>query len=290
LTILGALVAGTGVVRLSGTRAGAVPACPTAVNGTLTNISRAIVPIGASAVRRFTVNASSPVSAVQLSAPPEYNATQIAASDAYGLRFTASHAGAFQVQATWTQEDGSGSPCIGTAASMLTATTGAPLVVKPPAGKRHSGNPLVWKWACKADSDATPVVLTLRWQIETRMLPLFSKGGKPPYKFRGRAKALTLKTAEPCDTHQVAKLVRPLRQQTSLVLEVGRDPESGQGLLSVFFNSTSSGLRTRHGAVPLHVAIALNQGSRRLVDMRACTWGRDSGFEVARLKGATCWW
>jgi hypothetical protein len=67
-------------------------------------VSASTVPIGVSVVRSFTLPARNEVSAVQLSAPDGYSATQIVEQNGtYGLRLTAPRVGAFMVQATWSE-------------------------------------------------------------------------------------------------------------------------------------------------------------------------------------------
>jgi hypothetical protein len=109
--------------------------CPADVIATFTNVSGPTVPIGVAVVRSFTLPASYPVSAVQLSAPDGYSATQIAEQNGtYGLRLTAPRAGAFTVQATWSEAymidnpDGTNAlaTCVGAGTVTLTA-------VRPPA-------------------------------------------------------------------------------------------------------------------------------------------------------------
>jgi hypothetical protein len=107
-------------------------------DATFTNVSASTVPIGVSVVRSFTLPARNEVSAVQLSAPDGYNATQIVEqSGTYGLRLTAPRAGAFMVQATWSEAylinnpDGTTTPATCNGAGSVTLTA-----VRPPAANK----------------------------------------------------------------------------------------------------------------------------------------------------------
>ena len=122
--------------------------CPADVIATFTNVSPATVPIGVTVVRSFTLPASYAVSAVHLSAPDGYNATQIEAKDgAYGLQLTAPRAGAFTVQATWSENymidnaDGTNAlaTCSGAGSVTLTA-------VRPPAAPSANKLPAEGDW------------------------------------------------------------------------------------------------------------------------------------------------
>ena len=108
--------------------------CPADVLATLTNASQPTVTVGVAAVRSFTLLGSYAVSAVHLSAPDGYNATQVEEpNDAYGLQLTAPRAGAFTVQATWSETymvdnaDGTNAAatCTGTGSVSLTAVRAA---------------------------------------------------------------------------------------------------------------------------------------------------------------------
>jgi hypothetical protein len=128
-------VAALGAAGLLARPSGATVAdstCP--ADATFTNVTASTVPIGVAVVRSFTLPATYTVSAVQLSAPDGYNATQIVGQNgAYGLRLTAPRAGAFMVQATWTESylinnpDGTTTPTTCSGAGSVTLTA-----VRPP--------------------------------------------------------------------------------------------------------------------------------------------------------------
>ena len=283
---------GAGVDALPSHATAADVACPAQVAGTLANVSRPIVPIGVSVIRGFTVTAQggAKVSGVQLSAPPEYKAKQIPANKAFGLRFTAPSAGAFAVQATWTEsyvEAGATLSCTGTGSSTLTAARGTPLEVRPPKGGKQYDSPLVWTWKCRADSDPTPLDVTLRWEVDPRPLPLFSKGGSAPFKFTARARTLSTRAGDSCDVRQAAGFERKLVQGAKLKALVGGNVQSGSGLL---FIQLKGGFRNPSGnKAPFHLGVTLRQGSRTLVQSKLCAWYQSS-FVVARGKGISCWW
>ena len=141
--LVGGGLAAFGVVGLlagPSTATLAETSCPADVIATLTNVSQPTVPIGVAVVRSFTLPASYAVSAVHLSAPDGYNATQVEENNgAYGLRLTAPRAGAFIVQATWSETymirnpDGTNAPatCSGAGSVTLAAVSANKL---PPQG------------------------------------------------------------------------------------------------------------------------------------------------------------
>jgi hypothetical protein len=124
--------------------------CPADVIATFTNVSRPTVPIGVTVVRSFTLPASCAVSAVHLSAPDGYKATQIEEKNgAYGLRLTAPRTGAFAVQATCSETymidnpDATNAPatCSGVDSVTLTA-------VRPPAAAASASKlPAAGTWS-----------------------------------------------------------------------------------------------------------------------------------------------
>jgi hypothetical protein len=302
LALLGAVLASGVAAPLS--QAGATDAaCPPQVLATLTNVSRAIVPIGVRVVRGFTVGAAADVtlSNVQLTAPTEYAATQIAANKAYGLRFTAPHAGDFAVQATWTEaytdDTGVAVTCSGAGTSTLTAAKGSPLTITPPAATKFPAAdhvtgtqydaPVTWRWKCKVDTDPTPMKVTVRWEVDMRQLPLYSKGGNAPFRFGKAAQAFTIVNGDPCDVRQAGGRDAKLVQHAVLRVVAGGDVKSGGGFLLI---SLKGGFRNPNGnKAPLHLGITMQQGARTLLDTKLCSWYQTS-FLVARGKGVSCWW
>lgn len=247
-----------------------------------------MVPIGAAVTRHFEINRTA--TDVQLSAPADYRAKQLPAQQGYNLRLTAPRAGPVVVQATWSQDDGSGGTCTATAGSTLTATPGLRLVIKPPKGKRTYENPMNWAWKCKPDSDPTPATATVRWEIDPRQIPVGSRGGKAPFKFSRRAKAFSVAAGDLCDARYAGALVYKLRNNAKLTLNVGRNADSNQGALSVWFSATSGNILGPHGrSLALHLGVTLKQGRRMRVNTRACAWST-TGFEVAKGKNVSCWW
>ncbi len=166
---------------------------------------------------------------------------------------------------------------------------GTPLAVRSPPGKKQYGNPIIWGWRCKADSDPAPQLLTIRWESDPRNLPLFSRGGKPPYKFSRRAKTIKVPTADPCDGHQVGGFTKKrLAKNATLSVILGGNATSGAGGLLVNFGGEFRNGR-RGNVHPLHLGITLRQGSRTLVNTKVCAWDQ-LGFEIAKGKGVSCWW
>lgn len=274
----------------------AAVACPPGVASTFSGLSRPIVPIGYSALRLFAVEPHV-VTDVQLSAPAEYNAVQVPSNLGYGLRFKAPHAGAFDVQATWTEMyyDGSATvPCTATGNVTLTASSGVPLKLKPPREKRVTGNtqvenPAVWTWKCSAGSNPTPLSVRVRWEIDLKSLPVGSRGGHAPFRFTRRAKTFSFTTGDPCDFRQSAEKTVKLPHSAKLGASAGRYENGGS--LTVSFLGADHGIfrNPKGNAAPLHVGIALSQGNRSLVSSRLCAW-YDSSFAVARGKNVSCWW
>ena len=264
-------------------------ACPASVAGTLRNLSRAIVPIGVSVSREFTVSpaADATVSGLQLSAPPDYKPQQLSGNQAAVLRFTAPRAGSFVVQATWTVQSSDGT-CTASGSSTLNASAGAPITVKPPQARRFPGQsaiqydtPMVWTWACTADTDATPLAATIRWEVDYRQLPLFSKGGRPPFKFTKRAKSFVVQAGDSCDARQVGVVRKTLAKGSTLLVGLG------SGALQV---NLRGGFRNPNGnKAPFHLGVTLKQGSRTLLDRKLCAWYQSS-FLVADRAGISCWW
>ncbi len=290
------LALGSGAVVLAGAGLVAQPseanvsaACSANEAGTLRNVSRSIVPIGVSAIRAFTVSAPDevPLTSIQLSAPPDYKAQQIAGNQAVVLRFTAPRAGSFVVQATWTVQSSEGT-CTASGSSTLNAAAGTPITVKAPPVRRFPGvktiqydRPLLWTWACSADSDPTPMVATIRWEVDYRQLPLFSKGGKPPFKFTKRAKAFVVQAGDSCDARQVGLVRKALPKGSSLQVTLG----SGG-----FRVDLKGGFVNPNGnKAPFHLGVNLKQGSRTLLDRKLCAWYQSS-FLVADRAGISCWW
>lgn len=246
------------------------------------------MPIGAAVTRHFEISRTA--SDVQLSAPADYKAKQLPAQSGYNLRVTAPRAGPFSVQATWSQDDGSGGTCSAIAVATLTATAGSRLVIRPPKGKRTYENPMTWTWRCKTDSDPTPATATVRWEIDPRQLPVGSRGGKAPFKFTRRAKAFSVAAGDLCDPRYQGALEYKLRNNAKLRLDVGRNADRTYGALSVWFSAVSGNILGPHGrSLALHLGVTLKQGRRVRVNTRACAWST-TGFEVAKGKNVSCWW
>ena len=263
--------------------------CPASVAGTLKNVSRSIVPIGVTVIRGFTVEpvVDTTVSGIQLSAPPEYKAQQVSGNQAAVLRLAAPRAGSFAVQASWTVRLSDGT-CTASGSATLIAAAGTPVTVKPPPTRRFPGvktvqydTPMVWTWACTADTDATPMAATVRWEVDHRQLPLFSKGGKPPFKFTKRAKSFVVRAGDSCDARQVGVVRKTLAKGSTLLIGLG------SGGLQV---NLRGGFRNPNGnKAPFHLGLTLKQGSRTLLDRKLCAWYQSS-FVVADRAGISCWW
>ena len=125
--------------------------CSADVIADFKNVSPPTVPIGVAVVRSFTLPSSFPVSAVHLSAPDGYNATQIDAKDGtYGLQLTAPRAGVFTVQATWSEfymvdnADGTNAPATCSGAGSVTLTAVRPAAAAPANSKLPAAG--VWRY------------------------------------------------------------------------------------------------------------------------------------------------
>ena len=263
--------------------------CPPSVAGTLRNVSRSIVPIGATVIRGFAVDPAdgTTVSGIQLSAPSDYKPQQVSGSQAAVLRLTAPRAGSFPVQASWSVQLGDGT-CSASGSATLIAAAGTPVTLKPPPNRKFPGvrtiqydTPMVWTWVCAADTDPTPMAATIRWEVDHRQLPLFSKGGKPPFKFTKRSKSFVVRAGDSCDARQVGVVRKTLPKGSTLLVGLG------SGALQV---NLRGGFRNPNGnKAPFHLGITLKQGSRTLLDRKLCAWYQSS-FLVADRAGISCWW
>ena len=263
--------------------------CPASVAGTFTIVSRSVVPIGATVIRGFTVDpaAGTTVSGIQLSAPPDYKPQQVSGNQAAVLRLAAPRAGSFAVQASWTVRLSDGT-CTASGSATLIAAAGTPVTVKPPPTRKFPGvstiqydTPMLWMWVCTADTDPTPMAATIRWEVDHRQLPLFSKGGKPPFKFTKRAKSFVVRAGDSCDARQVGVVRKTLAKGSTLLVGLG------SGGLQV---NLRGGFRNPNGnKAPFHLGITLKQGLRTLLDRKLCAWYQSS-FLVADRAGISCWW
>jgi hypothetical protein len=297
-----AALAAAGFLALPSGATVADTTCSADVIATFTDVSRPIVPIGVSVVRGFTVDATGGgVSAVHLSGPDGYNATQITAIRAYGLRLTAPHAGAFAVQATWSQaytdDTGAVGTCSGAGSATLTASQGTPLVVRPPAVTRQHpfphatafvyADPAIWTWTCNANSDSTPLKATVRWELDPRQMPLGLKGfGHAPFTLSKHAKAFTVTAGDSCDSRQGGGVQKRLPQGSSLELLLVGDVNSRRGAMLL---KLGKGFRLPNkNAEAIHVGVTLTQGSRTLVNSLLCTFAAYQ-WQVGKGYGVDCW-
>jgi len=282
------VLAGAGLVARP-SEAVVTATCPPSAAGTLRNVSRSIVPIGVTVIRRFAVDPAdgTTVSGIQLSAPPEYKPQQVSGSQAAVLRLTAPRAGSFPVEASWTVQLDGGT-CSASGSATLIAAAGTPVILKPPPNRKFPGvktiqydTPMVWTWACTADTDATPMAATIRWEVDYRQLPLFSKGGKPPFKFTKRSKSFVVRAGDSCDARQVGVVRKTLAKGSTLLVGLGA---------GAFQVKLRGGFRNPNGnKAPFHLGITLKQGSRTLLDRKLCAWYQSS-FLVADRAGISCWW
>jgi hypothetical protein len=270
--------------------------CTSGAPGMFKNIGRAIVPIGIPALRGFAVDkggATVTISNLQVTVPAEYGAVHVPSKTAYVLRLEATHAGSFDAQATWTahytEDDGTVVTCDASATSTLDAAKGSPLPVSPPPGGKQYKNPIIWSWRCKADSDPTPRTVTIRWEVDPRDLPLFSRGGNPPFRFTHHPRTLRATTADPCDGHQFAGFTRKrLQKGGKLTVLIGGNADSGGGGVLVKFGGEFRNPKNGN-AHALHLGITIQAGTRVLAETKVCTFFQ-FGFVVAKGKHVGCWW
>ncbi len=230
-----------------------------------------------------------------MTAPAEYGATHVPGAKVYVLRFEAQHAGPFDAHATWTAQykDDLGVVWTCDASGVLTldAEKGRPLALRQPlsTGKHQWDDPIIWKWHCLPDSDPIPRSLTIKWEVDKRELPLFFRGGNPPFRLSKRAKTLRASTADPCDGHQVGGFTKKrLAKNATLSVILGGNAETGAGGLLVKFGGEFR-LGGRRGNIhPLHLGIVLKEGSRTLINAKVCAW-QQTGFEIASHSGVSCW-
>lgn len=292
------MLAGSGLLARPSRATVANAACPAGVAGALVDISRPIAPVGITVRRDFVVRADRAVSDIRLSAPATYNPQQLPANNAFSLRFRAPQAGPFDVQGTWstsyTDENGATQTCSGSGSSTLTAGPGSPLKLTPPPAEKFPGvagtqygSPLTWTWRCKADSDPIPPSVTVRWEVDMRPLPLFSKGGNAPFRFTKRSRTFTVKAGDACDARQIGGAQKTLIQGAKLQVTLGGSSATGGGSLVVLLRG---GFRNpHHNKAPFHLGLTFRQGSRTPLNEKLCAWYQ-SAFLVARGKGISCWW
>jgi|tagenome__1003787_1003787.scaffolds.fasta_scaffold20905758_2 hypothetical protein len=293
-----AVVVTAGLLALP-SHAARADACAPDVAAKLATVSRQIVPVGLPAVRGFTVEAlvsDLSVSAVSFTATGGVKSARVSALTGYALRLTAPRAGAFEVHATWTQQSAkSGEPaCTATGVVPLRAAAGTPIAIKPPPVRRFPGvktdqydAPVVWTWRCTAESDPAPLVVSLRWEVDPRSLPAFSKGGHEPFRFTKHAKTFAVTAADACDPRQGANAIHPLPHGARLRLRLGGSAQAGGGSASLLLRG---GFRTASGsAAAFHLGVTMRQGRRTLLDVKLCSW-QQTGFVVAKGSGVSCWW
>jgi hypothetical protein len=296
-----AVLVGAAVTALP-SRATMAAACGSGTAGQFVGISRSIVPIGVTVIRGFEIDVpdGTTVSGVQLSAPSEYAATQIPGNHAFVLRFTAPHAGPFVVQATWTvryaDDAGNQQTCTGAGSATFNAAQGTLIAVSPPPALKFPGqhvpgtqydSPAIWTWKCAAGTDATPLVATMRWEVDPRQLVPFAKGGNAPFRFTKRARSFTVTAGDPCDSRQGTGVKQKLVQGAKLEVLLVGDIGSGKGALLVkllggFHNPS-------HNKAPFHLGVSLAQGSANVLSVKLCAW-EQTGFVVAKGRDVSCWW
>jgi hypothetical protein len=180
------------------------------------------------------------------------------------------------------------------ATALALPSSGSPLVVKPPAARKFPGvkstqydSPVAWTWRCKADSDTSPLTVTLRWEVDPRPLPAYSKGGSAPFTFMPRAKSFIVRVATSCEVHKQIRVTQPLPQTARLKVRASGNTPAGDGFLQL---TLRGGFRNPQGnAAPFHLGVTFAQSSRTLLDPRLCSWNQ-TAFLLAVGKGVGCWW
>ena len=148
-------------------------------------------------------------------------------------------------------------------------------------------SPVTWTWRCKADSDTSPLTVTVRWEVDPRPLPAYSKGGSAPFRFTSRAKSFVVRLATPCEVHKQVRLQKALPQTARLKVRASGNVPTGDGFLLM---TLRGGFRNPQGnAAPFHLGVTIEQSSRTLLDARLCSWNQ-TGFVLAAGTGVSCWW
>ena len=188
--------------------------------------------------------------------------------------------------------------CLAALVALITGAaalaSGSPLVIKPPAARKFPGvkstqydSPVAWTWRCKADSDTSPLTVTMRWEVDPRPLPAYSKGGNAPFRFTSRARSFSLKLAAPCEVQKQVRVEQALPQTARLKVRASGNTPAGFGFLQL---TLRGGFRNARGdAAPLHLGVTIVQSSRTLLDDRLCSWNQ-TAFLLAVGRGVGCWW
>ena len=148
-------------------------------------------------------------------------------------------------------------------------------------------SPVAWTWRCKADSDTSPLTVTVRWEVDPRPLPAYSKGGSAPFRFTSRAKTFVVGLATPCEVHKQVRVQKALPQTARLKVRASGNVPTGDGFLLM---TLRGGFRNPQGnAAPFHLGVTIEQSSRTLLDAHLCSWNQ-TGFVLAAGTGVSCWW
>ena len=120
-----------------------------------------------------------------------------------------------------------------------------------------------------------------------RTLPLYSKGGKAPFKFTSKSKSFIVKVAAPCEVRAGIRLQKALPQTARLKIRAAGNVPPGEGF---FLITLRGGFRNPSGnKSPFHLGVTITQGARTLRDDRLCAWDQ-TAFLLAKGTGISCWW
>jgi hypothetical protein len=187
----------------------------------------------------------------------------------------------------------------GSATSVLNASRGAPLTIKPPAPvplNHGYGVPLAWSWKCTASSRLTPWTVTVRWEVAPPWNggPVSQAGGSPPFTFK-HSQVFTLKVGDACNQapgSAVAKgVTKRLSKDVKLLVQIGGSVTAGGGGLALTqiggFRNHDPKLGPIDEAQAFHLELTITQGKRTLLDTKLCSYSQ-AGFDLAE-KGVSCW-
>jgi hypothetical protein len=263
--------------------------CAPANLGTVTNITRAVVPIGTATLRAFTVDAVHK-SNIQVTVPAGYGASPSPVSGGrFGFLFTAPQAGSFTAHFTWNQEFtndlGDTIPCLGSGDVTLNAIAGSPLHVRAPKkttfpGSKHTlsqYDDLQWTYKCIPTSDPAPLDFNVRFQISVHG------------RLNKHAKAFRSTVYDACDALQVADSVQNLGHSFKLHAGGGGSMSAGGSFYVKLEKSLTHGyIKLNHKDACLHVGVTVKQGTRTLVNKKFDNGGAGAWLPGGHTVGPLC--
>jgi hypothetical protein len=267
-------------------------ACPADPPAEVTSVTRNLVPIAIPTLKAVSIAGVAGVTNVQLGLPAGFTATpmKVNGSRRYGFLVTAPIAGAFTAHVTWTQtytdDVGNTQSCAGAADLPFTATHGTALKIKPPPKEKFpaiSGpiptqySNLIWTYGCTANSDPSPLAITVRYQITTHG------------RLNKHAKSFGSTVYDACDALQAISVEQKLGHGFALTAGGGGSVGPGGSFYVKLSKSITHGyIKLHHKLACLHVGILVKQGKRTLVNKKYDSLGVDGWLIGGKTVGALC--